>query len=109
MATQAKSGLPGGEFSVIDNGAAPSFPTLNAGTSIGYDTIATGTQSQGTNPIADTGTVLIDASGNDTVYPDPQVATLKGNPVSGVQPTYATVTKVLTNPLSATVNWKNPA
>src|ERR1043165_1002237 len=99
MATQVKFTSPNGDFAVIDNGTPSSFPTLSAGTHVGYDTGFVGTQSQGTNPIADTGTVLIDASGNDTVYADPQVSTVKGNPVSAVAPVYATVTKVLTNAL----------
>jgi hypothetical protein len=92
----------------VDNGAAPTFPTFNSGTHIGYDTVAPGATSQSTNPFSDTGSVLVDASGNDTVYADPSVATVKGNPVQNTQPTYATVTKVLTNPLSATITFKNP-
>ena len=94
MATQMKSGLPSGEFSVIDNSAAPTFPTLSAGTSLGYDTTAPGATSQGSNPFADTGTVLLD-SVNDTFYADPQVSTVVGNPVSGTQPTYAKVSTVI--------------
>lgn len=129
MATQVKSGLPSGEFSVIDNSAAGATSTNvtvygagsggpptggGAGNLTGsgvpnFDNTAPGATAQGTNPFADTGTVLIDASGNDTVYADPGVSTLAGNPVSGTQPTFKTVTKVLTNPASATINWKNPA
>lgn len=120
---QVKFSTPGGEFVVIDNGAAGVVSTNNvigatggsgnwAGNgaiSGGFDLTANGSTAQGTNAFGDTGTVLIDTSGNDTVYADPQVGTLKGNPISGVQPVFATVTKVLTNPQSATVNWKNPA
>lgn len=109
MATQVKYTTPNNDWCQIDNSAAPVFPTLSAATSIGYDTTAPGATSQGSNPTADTGSVLIDASGNDTVYADPTVATVKGNPVQNTQPSFATVTKVLTNPLSATINWKNPA
>lgn len=109
MATQVKFATPNSDFCVIDNSAAPTFPTLSAGTSLGYDTTAPGATAQGTNPFGDTGSVLIDASGNDTVFADPQCATVKGNPVSNTPPTFATVTKVLTNPASATINWKNPA
>lgn len=128
MATQVKTGLPSGEFFVIDNSAAGAASTTvtvygagtggpptggGAGNLTGsgvpnFDNTAPGATSQSTNPFADTGSVLIDASGNDTVYADPTCATLVGNPVSGKQPTYATVTKVLTNPASATINWKNP-
>jgi len=120
---QVKFTLPSGEWVAIDNGAAGVVSTNNVvganggsgnwtgngATSGGFDLTANGAVAQSTNPFGDTGTVLIDDSGNDTVYPDPQVGTVKGNPVSGVQPTYATVTKVLTNPLSATIRYKNPA
>lgn len=129
MATQVKSGLPGGEFSVIDNSAAGAISTNVTAYSAGsggpptgggagnltgsgvpnFDTTSPGATTQGTNPFADTGTVLIDASGNDTVYADPQCSTVKGNPVSNTPPIFAVVTKVLTNPASATINFKNPA
>lgn len=33
------TGDPANGYSVIDNTAAPTFPTLNAGAEIGYDTI----------------------------------------------------------------------
>lgn len=39
----------GNEYVVIDNGAAPTFVTFNAATHIGYDTIASGANSQGSN------------------------------------------------------------
>lgn len=109
MAKQIFFGTPGNEWCSVDNSSSPSFPTFNSGTSLGYDTTAPGATAQGTNPFGDTGSVLIDASGNDTVFADPQCATVKGNPVSNTPPTFATVTKVLTNPASATINWKNPA
>ena len=131
QAQQVKFTLPDNGFIVIDNGTPGVTSTNGAAyspgsggpptgggsgnwtgpgaTSGGFDLTSGGTQSQGTNPFADTGSVLVDASGNDTVYADPAVATVKGNPVSNVQPTYATVTKVLTSPLSATILWKNPA
>lgn len=104
---QIKTGLPSGEFVVIDNASAPAFPVLSAGTHIGYDTM-TGAVAQGINSFADTGTVLLDPA-NDTVWADPQVSTVKGNPVSNTPSTYATLTKVLTNPQSATIIFKNPA
>ena len=115
--TQIKFSLPENSFNVIDNSAASTTTTLAGPTNpspIGFDTVApatvpSGANAQGTNPFGDTGTVLIDASGNDTVWADPQIATFPGNPVSQTAPTFKTVTKVLTNPLSATVNWKNPA
>lgn len=53
--TQVFTSNVGYEYSVIDNGAAPSFPTLSAGTHIGYDTTVSlfpfegGANSQGTN------------------------------------------------------------
>ncbi len=108
--TQVKFTLPNGDWCAVDNSAAPSATTnFNAGTLQGYDTTAPGATSQATNPFGDTGSVLIDDAGNDTVYACPQVGTLAGNPVAGTQPTYKVVTKVLSNPLSATIRWKNPA
>jgi hypothetical protein len=104
---QVTTGLPSGEFVSVDNAASPTFPTLSAGTHIGYDT-KTGAIDQGLNPFADTGTVLLD-SVNDTVYADPSVAMVKGNPVLNTQPTYATVTTVLNSSLSTRLLWKNPA
>lgn len=110
MATQVKTGLPSGEFFVVDNSAAPGFPTLDiTKENIGYDDTAPGAGSQSTNPFGDTGSVLIDASGNDQARNQPACATFPGNPVSLNAPTFTTVTKVLTNPLSATILFKNPA
>ena len=40
---------PGGTYSVIDNSAAPAFPTLNAATGQGYDTTFPGANDQGAN------------------------------------------------------------
>lgn len=108
MATQMKSGLPGGEFSVIDNSAAPSFPTLAVGTHIGYDTSAPGATAQATNPFGDTGSTTLDTV-NDTVYADPTVATVKGNPVQNTQPSFATVSTVLNSSLTTRLLFKNPA
>ena len=109
MATQVKFVTPNSDFCVIDNSAAPSFPTLAVGTHLGYDTTAPGASSQGLNPIADTGSVLLD-SVNDTVYADPSCATVKGNPVSNTQPTFATVSTVLNNAATGIrILWKNPA
>jgi hypothetical protein len=108
MAKQIIFATPSADWCAVDNSSAPTFPTLSNATSIGYDTTAPGATSQSTNPFADTGSVLVDASGNDTVYADPSCATVAGNPTQNKQPTFATVTKVLTNPLSATVTFKNP-
>jgi hypothetical protein len=109
MATQVKFATPNSDFCVIDNSSAPTFPSLNAGAHIGYDTTAPGATSQGSNPVADTGTVLLD-SVNDTVYADPQVSTLKGNPVAGTQPTYAKVSTILNDVgQGLRLLWKNPA
>src|SRR6266436_2957784 len=105
MATQVKYNLPNNDFSVIDNAATPVVITANGspqvsngqtginkdGATLGFDTIAPpGATSQGLNPFGDTGTVLLD-SVNDTFYADPQIDTVKGNPVSNIQPIYATV------------------
>ena len=99
----------GYEWSAIDNAASPSFPTLSAGTNLGYDT-KTGATGQGNNSIADTGSTPLDINGNDTVYANPKVSTLKGSPVAGTQPTFATVTKVINdNARGICVAWKNPA
>ena len=111
MATQVKYTTPNNDFCVIDNAAAPTFPSTNAGALQGYDTIAPpGSTAQGTNPFGDTGSTPLDITGNDTVYADPQVATVKGNPVSAVQPTYATVTKVINDSRTGIcIAFKNPA
>lgn len=104
---------PNNDMVVIDNSAAPAFPTISVGTHIGYDTSAAGapgSNAQGKNSFGDTGTVLLDISGNDTVFADPQVATFKGNPVSQTAPTYATITKVLQDSRQGiNIIWKNPA
>jgi hypothetical protein len=121
---------PNNTFVVIDNSAAGVVVTsagtppssnnqtgINSdGATLGFDTPTgnasqfAGAQSQGSNPKADTGSVLLDISGNDTVYADPQVGTVVGNPVSLTQPTYKTVTKVLQSALQGiNIAWKNPA
>jgi hypothetical protein len=106
--TQVKFNTPNTDFCVIDNAAAPAFPSPNAGALQGYDT-TTGAVAQGLNSFADTGTVLLD-SVNDTVYADPSCATFKGNPVSAVPPTFATVSTVLNdNRQGLRLLWKNPA
>ena len=112
MAKQVFTGAASGtfEWSQVDNSAAPTYPTLNAGAQLGYDTTVPGATSQASNGIADTGSTTLDINGNDTVYADPSVATLAGNPVAGKQPTYATVTKVINdNARGICVAWKNPA
>ncbi len=90
---QIKTGLPSGEFVVIDNATAPTFPSLSAGTHLGYDT-TTGANSQGLNNFGDTGTVLLDAV-NDTASVNFKDATFNGNPVSAKAFSYTTLTKVL--------------
>ena len=98
------------EWMQIDNSAAPTFPTLSAGASLGYDTTAPGATAQGSNPTADTGSTPLDINGNDTVYANPRVSTLKGNPVAATQPTFATVTKVVNDyNRGICVAFKNPA
>lgn len=104
-ATQVKFTTPSNDWCAIDNSAAPAFPTLSAGTSLGYDTTAPGAVSQATNPIADTGSATLDTV-NDTVS---SVATVKGNPVQNTQPSYATVSTVLNSQLSTRLLFKNPA
>ena len=115
--TQVKYVLPNNDFCVIDNSAASTTSTLAGSVNsspIGFDTptnnsiVPAGSIAQGANSFGDTGTVLLD-SVNDTVYADPTCATFPGNPVSLTAPTFKTVTKVLTNPLSATILFKNPA
>jgi len=106
---------PNNDMCVIDNSPAPTFPTLSAGTHIGYNTVGvasvpSGANSQGSNPKADTGSVLLDISGNDTVYADPTCATFPGNPVALTNPTFKTVTKVLQDSRTGiNIAWKNPA
>lgn len=113
--TQVKFTTPSNDWCQIDNSAASTFPTLSASTHLGYDTpnvaaVPSGSNSQGSNPTFDTGSVLIDISGNDTVYADPAVATFAGNPVSQTQPTFKTVTKVLQDSRQGiNIAWKNPA
>lgn len=113
--TQIVFNTPSNDMCVVDNTAAATFPTLSAGTHIGYDTpvaatVPSGANSQGSNPKADTGSVLLDISGNDTVYADPQCATFAGNPVSLTLPTFKVVTKVLQDSRQGiNIAWKNPA
>jgi hypothetical protein len=58
--TQVTTGLPGGEYSVIDNAAAPSFPTLDITKEhIGYDT-TTGAVGQNATPV-------LSGAGNGTI------------------------------------------
>lgn len=110
MSQQVKFVLPNGDWCNVDNSVAPSVTTgFNAGAIQGYDTTVPGASAQSTNPFGDTGSVLVDASGNDTAPNTYDMSTVVGNPVSAVSPTGKVVTKVLTNPLSATINFKNPA
>jgi hypothetical protein len=110
MAKQIIFATPSADWCAVDNSNAPTFPTLSNSTNLGYDTTAPGATSQANNGIADTGSTALDINGNDTVYADPSVATVKGNPVQNTQPTYATVTKVINSALTGIcVAWKNPA
>jgi hypothetical protein len=119
---QVKTGLPSGEFVVIDNGAAGVTSTNGVVTpgvggsgnwtgpgavSGGFD-LTSGAIDQCINAFGNTGSVLLDPV-NDQIIPIPKIATFPGNPVSLTAPTFATLTKVLTNPLSATIVFKNPA
>lgn len=106
---QVKFTTPNNDFCVVDNAAAPTFPSPNAGALQGYDT-TTGAVAQGLNSFGDTGTVLLDISGNDTVYADPQCATFAGNPVAMTAPTFKVVTKVIQDSRQGlNISWKNPA
>lgn len=107
--TQIKFGLPNGDWCAIDNAAAPSFPTLAAGTHIGYDTVNGGAVAQSLNSFGDTGTALLDPV-NDSVMFDPTCATFAGNPVAMTLPTFTTVSKVVDNAVTGIrVLFKNPA
>lgn len=126
---QIKGLGPSGEFIVIDNGAAGVTSTNgaayskgsgigsdggsgnwtgNGANSGGFDLAANGATAQGANTFGNTGTVLVDPA-NDQARNQPACATFPGNPVSQTAPTFTTATKVLTNPLSATIVYKNPA
>jgi len=76
MATQIKHNTPGGEYSVVDNGPAPSATVLNAGAPIGYDT-TTGATSHGSNPFSNGSIPGFLASGATTVLNNPASATIK--------------------------------
>jgi hypothetical protein len=106
---QVFAGTPNGEFSAIDNSAAPTFPSLNAGTHIGYDTTAPGANSQGTNPFGGSGTVLLDPN-KDVPYLDPSICTVVGNPVSNITPSVGKITTVLNNATTGIrILFKSPA
>ena len=123
MATQMKSGLPSGEFSTIDNGSAPSFPTLditsehigydnkNVGSTAQYSQPTPGTESQGANPLTGDigGAVLLDLFNDIAAYPDPSNATVKGNPTQGTQFGYTALTKVYNDQTHGNLLFKNPA
>jgi len=108
MATQIIVTDPNNDMFVIDNSAAPVFPTPNANTLLGYDTTVPGASAQATNPYANTGSTTLD-SVNDTFYPNPHVATVSGNPVQNAQPTYAKVSTILNSLFTTRLLWKNPA
>jgi hypothetical protein len=65
MSQQIKFVTPNNDWAAIDNSAAPSPTTLNAGTLQGYDTTAPGATSQGLNSFADTET-----RGTDGTFPN---------------------------------------
>ena len=109
MAKQLIFTDPNNDWCSIDNSAAPTFPTLSASAHLGYDTTVPGAASQASNPFGDTGSTTLDTV-NDTVFADPNVGTVAGNPVSAVQPTFKTVTTVLNSYTASTrLLWKNPA
>jgi hypothetical protein len=105
--TQVLNNLPDGSYSVIDNSSAPAFPTLNAGTGLGYDTTAPGAIAQGKNTFKN-GTVLLDST-TDAAVNTFNVATVVGNPVSNISPTGKVLTTVLNSSLSTRLLHKNPA
>jgi hypothetical protein len=65
MASQIKYGTPSADYCVVDNSAAPTYPSLSAGTSLGYDTTWPGSQTQDSNPFSN-GTIP-DAVNSSTV------------------------------------------
>ena len=96
-------------MAVVDNAASPTFPSLSAGTHLGYDT-KTGAIDQGINPYGGTGSTTLDTSGNDQATPDPSIGTIVGNPVAATQPTFKTVTTMVNSALTGVrLLWKNPA
>ena len=101
------------EFSVVDNSAAASFPTLSAATHLGYDTGVgpigvAGATAQGLNKFGDTGNVLVD-SVNDQARNVYNLATVNGNPVSNAPFAAVTATTVLNSQLSTRLIFKSPA
>jgi hypothetical protein len=109
MSQQIKFTTPNNDWAAIDNSAAPSPTTLNAGTLQGYDTTAPGATSRSTNPFADTGSVLLD-SVNDTAPNTFKMATVVGNPVSNISPTGKVLTVVINNATTGIrILTKNPA
>jgi hypothetical protein len=109
-ATQVKFNTPNTDFAVVDNGTPFSFPTLSAGTHIGYGTIPPpGQTTQASNPFSDTGSTTLDTV-NDQSYQDPSIGTYVGNPVSGVVPVTKTVSTILNDGRQALrLLFKNPA
>jgi hypothetical protein len=118
QAQQVKFSLPENSFNVIDNSAASTQTTLsgpNNSSPIGFDSpagnsiVPAGATSQGQNLFANTGTTTLDVN-NDSVWADPQVATVVGNPVSAIFPTYKTVSVAVQNStMGIFVKYKNPA
>lgn len=83
-ATQVFATTPENSYCIIDNAAAPVYPTLNAGTHIGYDTISRVPATlQGTNQVAG-------ANGTIPDFVNKQ-------------------TSILNNPLTATIKFRNPS
>lgn len=76
MATQIKWGVNATEYCVIDDGTPFTFPTFNAGTHIGYDTLNNGTLTQGTNPYTNGTIPAFLASGATTVLNSPSTTRL---------------------------------
>jgi hypothetical protein len=100
---------PNNDWCAVDNSSAPTFPTINANTHLGYDSTVPGATSQASNPFAGTGSTTLDTV-NDVVTPDPSVATVAGNPVQNSQPTYKTVSTVINNAVTGLrLLFKNPS
>jgi hypothetical protein len=109
MSQQIKFNTPSGDWCAVDNSSAPTFPTLSAGTHLGYDTSAPGSTTQVANPYGNTGSTTLDTV-NDTIVPNPRVATVSGNPVQNTQPTYAKVSTVINDAIKGIrVLFKSPA
>jgi hypothetical protein len=75
----------------------------------GFDLTANGSNSQASNPFANIGSTKLDTV-NDTVYADPSISTVSGNPVQLTPPNFKTVSTIINQAATGIrVLWKNPA